>query len=110
MRASGYRALHLIAAGIARFRDPGPDGVAARGQLAQAALDPKQTEYNAQGVEMNQRYGFSAAIPDAARGALKWLRDRDLYNEPTTRPGAQISHAWLVGADGVRVSTLHAHP
>ena len=44
-----------VAAGIARFRDPGPEGVAARGAM-QAALDLKQTEYNAQGVEMNQRY------------------------------------------------------
>ena len=52
-----------VAAGIARFRDPGPEGVAAR-KAAQAALDLKQTEFNAQGVEMNQRYESSAVIPD----------------------------------------------
>ena len=40
-----------VAAGIARFHDPGPEGVAAR-KVAQAALDLKQTEYNAQGVKM----------------------------------------------------------
>ena len=94
-----------VAAGIARFRDPGPDGVAAR-KAAQAALDLKQTEYNAQGVEMNQRYESSAVIPDAGRRTGEWRRDRDLYNQPTSRPGAKIPHAWLVGPDGMRVSTL----
>jgi 2,4-dichlorophenol 6-monooxygenase len=94
-----------VAAGIARFRDPGPEGVAAR-KAAQAALDLKQTEYNAQGVEMNQRYESSAVIPDDGAELEKWRRDRDLYNQPTSRPGAKIPHAWLVGADGVRVSTL----
>ena len=55
---------------------------------------------------MNQRYESSAVIPDIGTGPEKWLRDRDLYNQPTTRPGAKIPHAWLVGPDGVRVSTL----
>src|SRR5262249_5223029 len=89
----------------ARFRDPGPEGVAAR-KAIQAALDLKQTEYNAQGVEMNQRYESSAVIADDGAEPEKWRRDRDLYHQPTTRPGAKIPHAWLVGADGVRVSTL----
>jgi hypothetical protein len=94
-----------VAAGIMRFRDAGPDGVAAR-KAAQAALDLKQTEYNAQGVEMNQRYESSAVIPDEETRPEEWLRDRDLYNKPTTRPGAKIPHAWLVGPDGMRMSTL----
>lgn len=94
-----------VAAGIARFRDPGPDGVAAR-KAAQAALDIKQTEYNAQGTEMNQRYESSAVIPDVGAEPEKWRRDRGLYNQPTSRPGAKIPHAWLVERDGVRVSTL----
>jgi 2,4-dichlorophenol 6-monooxygenase len=94
-----------VAAGIARFRDPGPEGVAAR-KAAQEALDLKQTEFNAQGVEMNQRYESSAVIPDNGAEPEKWLRDRDLYNQPTTRPGAKIPHAWLVGSDGARMSTL----
>jgi 2,4-dichlorophenol 6-monooxygenase len=94
-----------VAAGIARFRDPGPEGVAAR-KAAQAALDLKQTEYNAQGVEMNQRYESSAVIADAGAEPEIWRRDRDLYNQPTTRPGAKIPHAWLVGPGGTRMSTL----
>jgi 2,4-dichlorophenol 6-monooxygenase len=94
-----------VAAGIARFRDPGRDGVAAR-KAAQAALDLKQTEFNAQGVEMNQRYESSAVIPDSGAEPENWLRDRVLYHQPTTRPGAKIPHAWLVGPDGTRMSTL----
>jgi 2,4-dichlorophenol 6-monooxygenase len=88
-----------------RFRDPGPEGVAAR-KAAQAALDLKQTEFNAQGVEMNQRYESSAVIPDEGAKPEEWRRDRDLYNQPTTRPGAKIPHAWFVGPDGTRMSTL----
>jgi 2,4-dichlorophenol 6-monooxygenase len=94
-----------VAAGILRFRDPGPDGVAAR-KAAQAALDLKQTEFNAQGVEMNQRYESSAVIPDKGAKPEEWRRDRDLYNQPTTRPGAKIPHAWLLGPNGKRMSTL----
>jgi 2,4-dichlorophenol 6-monooxygenase len=94
-----------VAAGIVRFRDPGREGVAAR-KAAQAALDLKQTEYNAQGVEMNQRYQSSAVIPDIGSEPENWRRDRELYNQPTTRPGAKIPHAWLIGLDGTRISTL----
>src|SRR6202021_1297114 len=94
-----------VAAGMSRFRDPGPAGVAAR-QAVQQALDLKQTEFNAQGVEMNQRYVSSAVIADAGAEPEKWLRDRDLYYQPTTRPGAKIPHVWLVGRDGTRISTL----
>ena len=35
-----------------------------------------------------------------------WDRDRELYLQPTTRPGAKLPHAWLVGRDGRRISTL----
>jgi 2,4-dichlorophenol 6-monooxygenase len=94
-----------VAAGIVRFRDPGPEGVAAC-KAVQAALDLKQTEFNAQRVEMNQRYESSAVISDEGSKPEEWRRDRDLYNQPTTRPGAKIPHAWLVGPDGSRVSTL----
>lgn len=98
-------AANPVAAGIARFRDPGPEGVAAR-KAVQAALDLKQFEFNAQGVEMNQRYESSAVIAEAGAEPEQWRRDRDLHSQPTSRPGAKIPHAWLVGPDGLRVSTL----
>ena len=31
---------------------------------------------------------------------------RELYLQATTRPGAKLPHAWLVGTDGRRISTL----
>jgi len=48
----------------------------------------------------------TAVIQDIGAEPEKWLPDRDLYNQPTTRPGAKIPHAWLVGSDGKRMSTL----
>ena len=94
-----------VQAGITRFKDPGPEGVKAR-QAAQAALELKNREFNAQGVEMNQRYVSSAVIPDPAAGEEAWQRDPELYLQATTRPGAKLPHAWLIDRQGRRVSTL----
>lgn len=94
-----------VAAGIARFRDPGPEGVAAR-LAVEKALDLKQSEFNAQGVEMNQRYASTAVLPDAGAEPELWRRDPQLHVQPTTRPGAKIPHAWLIDRRGRRVSTL----
>lgn len=110
-----YAALHAVlrvpgndkpsAAGIARLRDPGPEGVAARRAL-EAALDVKQTEFNAEGIEMNQRYISSAIIPDACLPPEEFVRDPILYHQPTTRPGAKIPHVWLVDHGGQKRSML----
>ncbi|MFL9916900.1 hypothetical protein PQR75_16210 [Paraburkholderia fungorum] len=94
-----------VAAGIARFKDPGPEGAKAR-QAAEKALELKNREFNAQGVEMNQQYSSSAVIPDGQVGAEEWKRDQELYLQATTRPGAKIPHAWLIDKHGNRVSTL----
>ncbi len=94
-----------VEAGIARFKAPGPEGVKAR-EAAQAALELKNTEFNAQGVEMNQRYVSAAVIPDTRAGEERWQRDPQLYLQATTRPGAKIPHAWLVDRRGRKLSTL----
>ena len=94
-----------VAAGLARLRAPTPEGVKTR-QALQDALELKNTEFNAQGVELNQRYESTAVAPDPAAGEEVWQRDRQLYLQATTRPGAKIPHAWLVNERGVRVSTL----
>jgi len=94
-----------VAAGLARLRAPTPEGVKTR-QALQQALELKNTEFNAQGVELNQRYESCAVVPDPAAGDEVWKRDRQLYLQATTRPGAKIPHAWLVNERGVRVSTL----
>ncbi len=98
-------AANPVVAGIARFRDPGPEGVAAR-QSVMKALDLKNSEFNAQGVEMNQRYESTAVIVDSEVGDEQWVRDQELYAQSTTRPGAKIPHVWLVDRDGRRISTL----
>lgn len=94
-----------VAAGIEKLADPGPEGVARRTALADA-LKLKNYEFNAQGVELNQRCVSEAVIPDCDATEEVWKRDRQLYVQPTTRPGAKLPHAWLVGQDGRRTSTL----
>ena len=55
-----------VAAGLAKLRDPGPDGVRAREALI-TAIEYKNTEFNAQGTELNQRYESSVVIPTRPR-------------------------------------------
>lgn len=94
-----------LAAGIAELADAGPAGVARRSALAEA-LKLKNYEFNAQGVELNQRCVSEAVIPEPDATEEVWKRDPQLHVQPTTRPGAKLPHAWLVGQDGRRVSTL----
>jgi 2,4-dichlorophenol 6-monooxygenase len=94
-----------VAAGLAKLDDPSEAGVAAREALV-AAIEFKNTEFNAQGTEMNQRYVSTAVIPDPSAAEEKFARDKGLYLQATTRPGAKVPHAWLVDASGLKVSTL----
>jgi 2,4-dichlorophenol 6-monooxygenase len=91
--------------GLAKLKEPSPEGVALRERLYQA-LELKNTEFNAHGVELNQRYESGAVLPDPSVGPEDWPRHRELYLQATTRPGAKLPHAWLVGPDGTRISTL----
>ncbi|GAA1027052.1 MULTISPECIES: FAD-dependent oxidoreductase [Amycolatopsis] len=92
-----------ITAGLAACTAATEDGALRRKQL-QAAIELKNYEFNAHGVEMDQRYVSSAVIPDGAE--VEPVRDPELYHRPTTAPGAKLPHVWLVGSDGRRVSTL----
>ena len=94
-----------LAAGLEELADPGPAGVARRTALAKA-LDLKNYEFNAQGVELNQRCVSAAIVPEAGAPEEVFKRDPQLYVQATTRPGAKLPHAWLIGQDGRRVSTL----
>lgn len=91
--------------GLTKLKDPSPEGVARRERLYEA-LELKNTEFNAHGVELNQRYQSTAVIPDPDLPDEQWPRHRELYLQATTRPGAKLPHAWLVGTDGCRISTL----
>jgi 2,4-dichlorophenol 6-monooxygenase len=92
-----------VAAGLAKLTDTTAEGVAAREALV-AAIEFKNTEFNAQGTELNQRYESSAVILDPE--PEEWKRDPGLYLQATTRPGAKIPHVWLVDRTGHQVSTL----
>ena len=94
-----------VAAGLRKLADPGPEGVARRDALAKA-LALKNYEFNAQGVELNQRCVSDAVIADADAGEEVFERDPQLYLQATTRPGAKLPHAWVVDGAGRRVSTL----
>ena len=101
-RVSG--ANNPVAAGIARLKSSGPAGAAARRALEEA-LDLKNTEFNAHGVELNQRY-CSGAIVEDVDVPEAFARDKELYVQATTRPGAKLPHVWLIDEYGRRISTL----
>ncbi|MCV7728040.1 FAD-dependent monooxygenase [Micrococcus luteus] len=96
---------HSVETGLARLRATTPEGAKLRAKVAEA-LEVKNYEFNAHGVELNQRYTSTAVLPDPAAGDEVFARDPQLYVQATTRPGAKLPHAWLVGTDGHRISTL----
>ncbi|MFI6489020.1 FAD-dependent oxidoreductase [Streptomyces sp. NPDC050564] len=100
----GYSGDDDIANGLAASRSETADG-AKRRQALEEAVQLKNYEFNAHGVEMNQRYVSSAVVQDAGL-AEEWAGDPELIHRPTTRPGAKLPHAWLVDNDGHRLSTL----
>ncbi len=99
------QAAQPVQAGLASLADPGAQGLDRRERLAEA-LRIKHYEFNALGTEANHRYVSQAIIEDATAGEEVWEKDRQLHAKPTTRPGAKLPHAWLVGSDGRRLSTL----
>ena len=58
------------------------------------ALELKDYEFNAHGVELGQRYTSAAVIPDGTPEPA-YTRDAELYYHPTTWPGARLPHVWL---------------
>jgi 2,4-dichlorophenol 6-monooxygenase len=82
---------------------PTPEGKARRKKLYEA-IAHKSFEFNCHGVEMNQRYASCAVVPDGTPEP-DYQRDRELYYQATTWPGAHLPHVW-VEHRGVRKSTL----
>jgi 2,4-dichlorophenol 6-monooxygenase len=70
-----------------------------------AAIVFKKYEFDAHGVEMNQRYASDATVTE---GQIEpdFALDADLHYQPTTWPGARIPHAWLFDDKGGKHSTL----
>lgn len=74
-----------------------------REKLRKAVLF-KSYEFNCHGVEMNQRYSSTAIIQDGTPEP-EWKRDKELFYQASTRPGAHLPHVWL-GKDNKKISTL----
>lgn len=70
------------------------------------AIAFKKYEFDAHGVEMNQRYRSEAIVTDG-QIEPEFQLDADLHYQPTTWPGARLPHVWLYRWDtGAEVSTL----
>jgi len=69
-----------------------PAGAKKRAELV-IAMDKKNYEFNAHGVEMGQFYESTAVISDGP--PPKNERDPELYYQATTTPGARLPHAWV---------------
>ena len=69
------------------------------------AIAFKVYEFDAHGVEMNQRYRSEAVLPDG-QPEPAFEKDPELHYQPTTWPGARLPHAWVFADDGSKVSTL----
>jgi 2,4-dichlorophenol 6-monooxygenase len=83
-------------------KENSPAGAEARRKL-KTAIELKNYEFNAHGVELGQRYRSSAVVPDGTPEPA-YERDPELYYHATTWPGARLPHAWLEHR-GERVST-----
>jgi 2,4-dichlorophenol 6-monooxygenase len=82
----------------------GPEAEAQRAALNKA-IAFKSYEFDAHGVEMNQRYRSAAIVGDgSAEPAFE--KDAELHYQPTTWPGARLPHVWVFDAAGGKHSTL----
>ncbi|WP_329025253.1 FAD-dependent monooxygenase [Streptomyces sp. NBC_00690] len=90
-------------AALAEFFSDSEQGREHRRKL-EAILRENDYHFNAHGVELGQRYASSAVVPDGTTEPA-YLRDPELFHQPTTHPGASLPHAWLEHA-GERISTL----
>ena len=84
--------------------DETPDAERQREALSKA-IEFKKYEFDAHGVEMNQRYNSTAAVTDGQMEPAFEL-DAELHYQPTTWPGARIPHAWVYDQNGGQHSTL----
>jgi 2,4-dichlorophenol 6-monooxygenase len=69
------------------------EGAAKRAAI-QDAMELKNYEFNAHGVELGQHYVSSAVVGDGT-AKPEPVRDPELYYQPTTHPGGRLPHAWV---------------
>jgi 2,4-dichlorophenol 6-monooxygenase len=90
-------------ANMERLKESTPAAAEQRQRLRDA-MKLKSYEFNAHGVEFNQRYR-SAAIAEDGSPEPTYERDPELYYQPTTWPGARLPHCWILRGDEL-ISTL----
>ncbi|TGQ35606.1 FAD-dependent monooxygenase [Mesorhizobium sp. M00.F.Ca.ET.216.01.1.1] len=83
------------------------DTAAAEAQRAKIreAIAFKVYEFDAHGVEMNQRYRSNAVVTDGQKEPA-FEKDAELHHQPTSWPGARLPHVWVHSDKGDKVSTL----
>jgi 2,4-dichlorophenol 6-monooxygenase len=84
-----------------------PRGAAKRAALV-AAMELKDYEFNAHGVDLGQFYESTAVVGDGSARTAP-VRDPELYYQASTVPGSHLPHAW-VGDARARRSTLDLAP
>jgi 2,4-dichlorophenol 6-monooxygenase len=100
---SETRSAEQMRASIEARKENTPQAAEQREKLRRA-IELKNYEFNAHGVELGQRYRSAAVVPDGTPEPA-YERDPELYYHPTTWPGAHLPHCW-VGHEGRKVSTL----
>lgn len=81
-----------MAAAIEERKANTPAGAAKRAALVEA-MELKNYEFNAHGVELGQFYASAAVVSDGPAPVDD--RDPDLYYAPSTVPGAHLPHVWV---------------
>ncbi|QNK82009.1 FAD-dependent monooxygenase [Nakamurella sp. PAMC28650] len=84
-----------------------PAGAAKRAAIVEA-MEIKNYEFNAHGVELGQFYVSPAVVSDRSENPVP-TKDPELYYQASTVPGARLPHAW-VGDSATRLSTHDLAP
>jgi 2,4-dichlorophenol 6-monooxygenase len=93
-----------IRANMAKLGDATPEAEAQRKALREA-IAFKKYEFDAHGVEMNQRYRSAAIRPDGQQEPA-FEKDAELHAQLTTWPGSRLPHAWVYDSEGRKHSVL----
>jgi 2,4-dichlorophenol 6-monooxygenase len=82
------------------------DAASSQREALRQAIAFKKYEFDAHGVEMNQRYASSAIHADG-QPEPDFDKDAELHHQATTWPGARLPHAWVFEHEtGAKTSTL----
>lgn len=102
---TGGTDIEKIKAGMAARADATPEAEKQR-EAIREAIAFKKYEFDAHGVEMNQRYR-SGAVESDGQIEPAFELDSELHYQPTTWPGARLPHVWVFDRDtGAPLSTL----